>query len=75
MRNNLGFSIKCNNIKTNLKKCYLRENYKDLTPEELLVFLAYQVYSLREIAKVLKKSHTFISRIYIRAYAKIKKNY
>jgi len=72
MRNNLGFSIKGGSSKGGLKKQYLRERYNKLTPEELLVFLAYQVYSLREIAKVLKKSHTCINNTYSRAYEKIK---
>lgn len=52
------------------KKRLLRKEFSDLTPLEMLVYSAYQVNTLREIANILKKSHIYIRKVYKRAYKK-----
>lgn len=66
-----GFHIIKKPIKYTMQKEYWHNKLKDLTMFEALVYLSYQVYSLRAIAKYFKKSHTYISQVYSRAYNKI----
>jgi hypothetical protein len=66
-----GFHIEKKPIKYTTRKSYWHDCFKKLTPLEAIVYIAYQVYSLREIAKIIKKSHTAISQIYSRAYDKL----
>jgi len=67
--NKNGFQY--NALKNYTKKQRLRGFFSKLTPLEMLIYCAYQVNTLREIAKYLKKSHVTISRIYKKAYRKL----
>ena len=67
-----GFQIKKTPIKYQTKKEYLRYIFNEMTPLEKVVYMAYQVNTLKEIAKILKKSHIYIRNIYLRANEKAK---
>ena len=49
----------------------LKYSLNKLTPLERLVYAAYHVSTLREIAHLLRRSHSGIKAIYIRACDKI----
>ena len=49
----------------------LSEDFRFLTPLERLVYAAKKVNNLREIARILKKSHVYVSKVYERACRKL----
>ena len=67
-----GFHIIKTPAKYQTERDDLRQSFKKLTPIERIVYSAYQIRTLREIAKILRKSKDTIRRIYLRAEGKIK---
>jgi len=60
--------------KYNTLKDNIRYDFSSLTPVERLVYAAYQINTLREIATTLRKHHEVVRRIYKRACRKLRTN-